>query len=290
MLLESSSDQKKMLDSNDQALKESDFRIFTADPPLTLFENSHLEDMLFSQLDYFEEKQTAMMYKQQQVEQLRDNRNPLVGRLLDLQKRKPNIVEKPPGAATVKDVQGRRVRKKDGFLVTTEPYFLGCHSQTPAVSLKTDEKNSNQSAVEVPSFRESKVPKIRLRRLRDSSCWEILPKENEIGPACNEDTSDEAYKKLHDKLEKGEMKMKRRDLQRQKDEELKMKARERSLKKKGKKTQPKLASSSLLPSPEEVTHIQVEDYLPVTAFGLPVPHLSRSKFSLPWLNPSTTGL
>ena len=106
-----------------------------------------------------------------------------------------------------------------------------------------------------------------------------------------EDTSDEVYKKRHDKLEKREKQMKRRDLQRQRDEVLKLKAETRIVrrikKKKGKKTQ---KSPSLLPKPEEATHIIVEKYLPVVAFGLPVPHLSRSEFRLPWLDPTNTGI
>ena len=199
-----------------------------------------------------------------------------------------DCVEKPPGVATVQEVQCKmREGKKDGSLVTTEHYFVAGHSGTATFCLETEEdKNRKQSSVEVPSFREAKICKIRLRRLGKSSSWEIPSNESKNG--LSEDTSDEAYKKRHDRLERGEKKMKRRDLQRQRDEDLKMKANKKGQKKKGKKTRPKESSLSLLPRPEEATHIQVEEYLPVTAFGLSVPDLSRSQFSLPWLNPPTT--
>ena len=316
MLSESSSDQKKTFNSNDLAVKESGVRnqedffgcirgydggdIFSRDPLLTLFEDSQKEDLL-SQLDYCEEKLTLMKYKQQQSKELTDQRNPLVGRLLDLQKRKPSIVdevqeecdEKPPGVATVKEVQRKRKEgNKDGFLVTTQHYFVGGHSGTPALSHKAEERNTKQSSVEVPSYREAKIGKIRLRRIGSTSSWQILSPSNESknGHPCDEDTSDEAYKKLHDKLEREEKKMKRRDLERQRNEELKIKAKNRNQKKKGKKTRPKEPSLSLLPKPEEATHIQVEEYLPVTAFGLSVPDLSRSQFSLPWLKSTQPSL
>ena len=263
---------------------------------LTMFENSQMTQEIFSQLNCLEEKQRAIMLKQQQSKQLRDQCNPLVERLFDLQKRKPTIVakvqgefaEELPGDETVKEVHyKRREAEKDGFLVTAEHYFLRSHSWTPA-AVKTDDGNTKQSSLEIPSFGEAKVSKVKLRR--NCSSWEILSPSNESqnGVSGDEDTSDQAYKKRHDKLEKGEKKMKRRDLQRQRDEELKRRAEKRSLKKRGKKTRrQKSPCLSLLPNPELATHIQVEEDLPVSAFGLAVPALPRAEFSLPWLDPTS---
>ena len=240
--------------------------VFSFEPPLTMFEETQMKDLIIDQLDSLEEKQEVMLFKQKQ---LRNQYNPLLKRLIDLQKRKPASVEK---------VQGDR----DGSLVTTKHYFV----RTPdKPSVSSEDKNTK---VEVPSFREAKVSKIRLRRISDSSSWEILPPESESkkGLQGYEDTSDDAYKKLHDKLEKGEKRMKRRDLKQQRDQELKWRRAE-NLKKKGKKTRKESPSSSLLPNPEFATHIQIEDYLPVTAFGLSIPVLLKEDFSLPWQKPTS---
>ena len=47
------------------------------------------------------------------------------------------IDEKVRGDATLKDVESKE-GMKDGFLVTTEHYFIGCHSRTSVISLKAE--------------------------------------------------------------------------------------------------------------------------------------------------------
>ena len=53
------------------------------------------------------------------------------------------------------------------------------------------------------------------------------------------------------------------------------------------KRRKKFENPSLLPKPVEATHIQVQNYLPVTVFRLSVPKLPRLELSLPRLDPNT---
>ena len=218
MLLESSSKQitsrKDLALSNARGLlMKEDFLgsiegfdkgdMFYVDPPLTLCDNIQIpmKEVLLSQLLYIEETQKQMYQYQQQATQLRNQCNPLLKRLSDLQKRKPKVV----------------IEEKESP-VTTE------HSSQLPLSRQ-------MRTPEVPRFRETKVPKIRLRRMRDSSSWEILTPSNESKNELqgDEDTPDAAYKKPRDKVEKGKKRMK-------KDEQLKMEEEKRSPKTKGKKT------------------------------------------------------
>ena len=143
------------------------------DPPLSVFDNIQIQEMLLSQLQYLEEKQMPQMYRYHlQSAQLRDQCNPLVARLLDLQKRKSVVIgeevneqkrnlkdclEKPSGNATVEDVPDVQLKKREAA-----------------------DKNTAQKSVESPSFREeAKVSKIKLRKLGESSSWEILTPSDE---------------------------------------------------------------------------------------------------------------
>ena len=88
MLLESSSNQ---ITNTSNGYNNGD--VFNVDPSLSLCEDIQIQkkEMLISQLLYIEETQLKMHQYQLQSTQLRDQCNPLVERLLDLQDRKSKI-------------------------------------------------------------------------------------------------------------------------------------------------------------------------------------------------------
>ena len=188
MLLESSSNQ---ITNTSNGYNNGD--VFNVDPSLSLCEDIQIQkkEMLISQLLYIEETQLKMHQYQLQSTQLRDQCNPLVERLLDLQDRKSKI----DSGEKVHEQRGNP--EEDGG---EEPSVSTVHSsQFSALSFGLHQLplSEQTKTPEVTSFRKATVSKIRLRRIRDSSSWLILTPEVNG----NQDTSDETYKKPRGKLE-----------------------------------------------------------------------------------------
>ena len=188
MLLESSSNQ---ITNTSNGYNNGD--VFNVDPSLSLCEDIQIQkkEMLISQLLYIEETQLKMHQYQLQSTQLRDQCNPLVERLLDLQDRKSKI------DSGEKVHEQRRNPEEDGG---EEPSVSTVHSsQLSALSFGLHQLplSEQTKTPEVTSFRKATVSKIRLRRIRDSSSWLILTPEMNG----DQDTSVETYKKPRAKLE-----------------------------------------------------------------------------------------
>lgn len=97
-----------------------------------------------------------------------------------------------------------------------------------------------------------------------------------------EDHEDETFLRRHQKPEVEEKRRKRWDDQRLREEKMMEKLREKSevLEKRRNKLENPI--DSFYPKLDEITHIEVMDEIPVSAFGHSIPSVKSENFSLPW--------
>ncbi|XP_020505480.1 male-specific lethal 1 homolog isoform X1 [Labrus bergylta] len=166
------------------------------------------------------------------------------------------------------------------FMSTTEMY-LCCWNQPPLSPLReTSPKKEEEVASEwtphvvhdmlivFPSWRENPI--------------EPLEEEDDSGnPA--EPLDDGVFLKRHMKLELDEKRRKRWDIQRIREQRMFQRLQQRMNRKKVvTETEPEL--SSFYPDTEDVETIVITPFLPVVAFGRPLPKMSQQNFELPWLD------
>lgn len=110
--------------------------------------------------------------------------------------------------------------------------------------------------------------------------WRIKTYSNLYVIEGTEDHEDETFIRRHQKPEIEEKRRKRWDDQRVREEKIveKLKDRENSIYKK-KQQDP---VESFYPRLEDITHIDIQDKIPVTAFGRAVPYMKPGSFNLPW--------
>merc|ERR1712004_943069 len=171
-------------------------------------------------------------------------------------------------------------------LSTANLYFVGCKNDQQAISVedKLTEVPSLQRGVEVPKWREDKnhyalcvSNKISLKKSKEGGpTWRIKSTNPLYTTEAAEPTDDASYLKRHDKHEKDEKQRKRWDAQR-------MRQEKKTLDQSKSKADLNCQGTSLLPALEEVTAICVEDAVPVSIFGRPLPDTGTVDFSLPWL-------
>ncbi|KAK3108461.1 hypothetical protein FSP39_008351 [Pinctada imbricata] len=153
----------------------------------------------------------------------------------------------------------------DRLLRTNDLYYVSYYepvSEEIDVSCRKDiiKNAQTQLQVETPSWKPKKYP----------SLWVMEGTEN---------VEDEVYVKRHQKLEIEEKRRKRWDLQRMREQKIydKLREKEATCSKKEEET-----LESFYPRLEDITHIEVSDFVPVMAFGHPLPSLNKVDFELPW--------
>ncbi|XP_038551112.1 male-specific lethal 1 homolog isoform X1 [Micropterus salmoides] len=165
------------------------------------------------------------------------------------------------------------------FMSTTEMY-LCCWNQPPLSPLReTSPKKEEEVASEwtphvvhdmlivFPSWRENHI--------------EPLDEDSSFNPP--EPLDDNVFLKRHAKLELDEKRRKRWDIQRIREQRMFQRLQQRMNRKKVvPETEPEL--SSFYPDTEDVETIVITPFLPVVAFGRPLPKLSQQNFELPWLD------
>lgn len=123
------------------------------------------------------------------------------------------------------------------------------------------------SVLAVPSWRDHSV-----EPLRDPNPSDLL-----------ENLDDSVFSKRHAKLELDEKRRKRWDIQRIREQRILQRLQLRMYKKKGiQESEPEV--TSFFPEPDDVESLMITPFLPVVAFGRPLPKLTPQNFELPWLD------
>lgn len=164
------------------------------------------------------------------------------------------------------------------FMSTTEMY-LCCWNQPPLSPLReTSPKKEEEVASE-------STPHVVHDMLILFPSWRenyIEPMEEDPSFVPPEALDDNVFLKRHSKLELDEKRRKRWDIQRIREQRMFQRLQQRMNKKKVQESEPEL--SSFYPETEDVEAIVITPFLPVVAFGRPLPKLSQENFELPWLD------
>lgn len=151
------------------------------------------------------------------------------------------------------------------YLTTTEMYLCRWHQPPP--SPRRDPSPVHEDTVAVPSWRESILEPLGQKEASDI-------------PECLDDN---VFLKRHSKLELDEKRRKRWDIQRIREQRMFQRLQQRMNRRKViQESEPELRS--FYPDPEDVESIMVTPFLPVVAFGRPLPNLKQQNFDLPWLD------
>ncbi|TRY55141.1 hypothetical protein DNTS_032639 [Danionella cerebrum] len=170
---------------------------------------------------------------------------------------------------------GKSSRKTEGetskeaeeppFVATTEMYL--CCWEPPESSLQEDCPKKEED-VAIPSWRENILEPLKQEDSADL-------------PECLDDG---VFLKRHAKLELDEKRRKRWDIQRIREQRMHQRLQQRLEKKKPTVPESEPEASSFHPDLENVEAIMVTPFLPVVAFGRPLPNLTPKNFELPWLD------
>ncbi|XP_059388325.1 male-specific lethal 1 homolog [Carassius carassius] len=151
--------------------------------------------------------------------------------------------------------------------MTTDEMYLCCWQQPPASPLR-DEPPKKEDDVTIPSWREN--------------IMEPLQEEDAVD--IPENLDDSVFLKRHAKLELDEKRRKRWDIQRIREQRMLQRLQQRMEKKKTNVQENEPEVSSFYPNVDNVEAIMVTPFLPVVAFGRPLPNLPPQNFELPWLD------
>ncbi|XP_042623673.1 male-specific lethal 1 homolog [Cyprinus carpio] len=152
------------------------------------------------------------------------------------------------------------------YMTTTEMY-LCCWQQPPASPLR-DESPKKEEDVAIPSWRENTME----------------PLQEEEAVDIPENLDDNVFLKRHAKLELDEKRRKRWDIQRIREQRMLQRLQQRMEKKKTNVQESEPELFSFYPDVDNVEAIMVTPFLPVVAFGRPLPSLPQQNFELPWLD------
>ncbi|CAL8301156.1 unnamed protein product [Lota lota] len=152
------------------------------------------------------------------------------------------------------------------FMCTTEMY-LCCWHQPPLSPLRETSPKKEED-VAIPSWRENTIEPLD------------VDDPNSIPEALD----DNVYLKRHLKLELDEKRRKRWDIQRIREQRMFQRLQQRMNKKKVREPEGEPELSSFYPDSEDVESIVITPFLPVVAFGRPLPKLTQQIFELPWLD------
>ncbi|KAL4659871.1 hypothetical protein GN956_G181 [Arapaima gigas] len=168
----------------------------------------------------------------------------------------PVAKELPKSSAQMEDLP---------YMSTTEMYLCRWHQPPPSPLREPSPKK--EEVVAIPSWRENNME----------------PLEKEVAFDLPENLDDSVFLKRHAKLELDEKRRKRWDIQRIREQRMFQRLQQRMNKKKGfQESEPEV--SSFYPDIEDVESLLITPFLPVVAFGRPLPKLTQQNFELPWLD------
>uniref|UniRef100_A0AAR2J2H3 PEHE domain-containing protein n=1 Tax=Pygocentrus nattereri TaxID=42514 RepID=A0AAR2J2H3_PYGNA len=171
-----------------------------------------------------------------------------------------------PKTSPPKESQALKEESEDEpYLATTEMYLCCWHQPPP--SPWRDPSPVQEDTVAVPSWCE-----IIVEPLEDKKATDI--------PECLDDG---VFLKRHAKLELDEKRRKRWDIQRIREQRMFQRLHQRMNKQKViQESEPELLS--FYPEAEDVESIMITPFLPVVAFGRPLPNIEQQNFDIPWLD------
>ncbi|XP_065555311.1 male-specific lethal 1 homolog isoform X2 [Lathamus discolor] len=186
------------------------------------------------------------------------------------------LLETPLRASSLPKGPGAHPKEKSFFsseaddlpyLSTTEMYLCRWHQPPPSPLPLREPSPKKEETVAIPSWRDHVV-----EPLRDPNPSDIL-----------ENLDDSVFSKRHAKLELDEKRRKRWDIQRIREQRILQRLQLRMYKRKGiQESEPEV--TSFFPEPDDVESLLITPYLPVVAFGRPLPKLTPQNFELPWLD------
>ncbi|XP_045924071.1 male-specific lethal 1-like 1 isoform X3 [Micropterus dolomieu] len=258
-----------------------------------------LRQILLLQLDLIEQQQQQLQSKDKEIDELKADKETLLARIERMERRLQLTRKDPPRDKRLfQPLEPWTPDKEDMWDLDVE------ESQQPNSATPLPFSRGGKGQKRKSCFGDAKVQKSRGKSAKLSPQKpEIQPgspnqrelripswRENHIEPL-DEDSSfnppepldDNVFLKRHAKLELDEKRRKRWDIQRIREQRMFQRLQQRMNRKKVvPETEPEL--SSFYPDTEDVETIVITPFLPVVAFGRPLPKLSQQNFELPWLD------
>ncbi|KAJ7992230.1 hypothetical protein DPEC_G00276360 [Dallia pectoralis] len=177
--------------------------------------------------------------------------------------------EEPPDEAEFSDgsTGASSVTTEDpDYLSTTDMYLCRWHEPPPSPTWQ-EPSPKKQEPVAIPSWKEN-----LMEPLGEDEAFDIP-----------ENLDDNVFLKRHSKHELDEKRRKRWDIQRIREQRMFQRLQQRMNKRKGiQESEPEVFS--FYPDAEDAESLLITPFLPVAAFGRPLPKLTRRNFDLPWLD------
>ncbi|CAI9727773.1 Hypothetical predicted protein [Octopus vulgaris] len=156
------------------------------------------------------------------------------------------------------------------ILRTDNLYYVSYYEPPPPTErVLVNSRHTNDEIC--PDGTKVEIPHWRLRTV--ANCYTLEGTEN---------LEDEVFTKRHQKPEHEEKRRKRWDLQRMREQKMYEKLREKEKPDSKDSKDGDNFLTSFYPSLEDITHLEIADKVPVTAFGQPIPYIKPSDFELPW--------
>ncbi|XP_012697325.2 male-specific lethal 1-like 1 [Clupea harengus] len=169
--------------------------------------------------------------------------------------------------SSVEDVALAQQMQELPYLASTDMYLCCWHPPPVSSSPWHDPSPTQEDTVDVPSWRENTV----------------APLGEKEAANVPESLEDRVFRKRHIKLELEEKRRKRWDIQRIREQRIFQRLQQRMNKKKA-TPEPESHLQSFYPEAEDVESITITPFLPVVAFGRPLPNIKQQNFELPWLD------
>ena len=258
-----------------------------------------LRQLLLSQLDLIQKQSEVIVTKDQQIKELRHEKEALHEKINVLSKeksRKSGVAKAVVKKEIVEEVIKHEEQDEETYEEEDEIVIQDMETEEPYFTLQNELSVNDADEFDDPEVsRKSEVPGFRLKPIPPSYVMEGT-----------ENIEDETLLKRHQKPETDEKRRKRWDVQRIREQRNVARLRARydpsedsiylnknpdlssklmPLNVDASSKDPAISNLiSLVPDPDEADEIVVQEKLPVSVFGCVLPDLGMKDFSLPWLN------
>ncbi|XP_076852995.1 male-specific lethal 1-like 1 isoform X2 [Brachyhypopomus gauderio] len=265
-----------------------------------------IRQILLLQLELIEQQQQQLQSKNKEIDDLKAEKEMLMARIERMERRlqmvkkdgaesRPTLT--PRRRETVGPVSAEGTGHSEGPSHTPRQMHFGRGGKGLKRRFLFQESRmarSRRGQPRTPSPRESQVLKEETREEVLLPCvspclvpsWResiVEPLEGKKATDVPENLDDGVFLKRHSKLELDEKRRKRWDIQRIREQRIFQRLQQRTSKRKViQASEPELLS--FYPEAEHVESIMITPFLPVVAFGRPLPNLKQQNFDIPWLD------